>query len=68
MPRCFWLPCLFLVAFATRARAQDKLANLGRAAYQAHHFNGTLLTGKDNRIVSQMSQGEANFQFGVPGS
>lgn len=57
---------VFLLAFVTPAFAQHTIAALTAAEYEAGHFNGTLLAIKDGRVVSQVSKGNANFQFEVP--
>lgn len=60
---------LFLAVFlalTTQVFAQHPITVLATAAYKKGHFNGTILAAKNGRIVSQVSQGEANIQFGVP--
>jgi CubicO group peptidase (beta-lactamase class C family) len=55
-----------LLALATTAFAQTKIAALATAEYEAGHFNGTLLAVKNGRVAAQVSRGKANLQFGVP--
>ncbi|NML66242.1 serine hydrolase [Hymenobacter sp. RP-2-7] len=62
--RRFLFVCL--LALATQAFAQNKIAALTTAEYEAGHFNGTLLAVRNGRVVSQVNRGSANFQFGVP--
>ena len=61
-----YLFLLAFAAFAAPAVAQNRVEAIVAAAYQAHHFNGALLAVQDGRIVSQVAQGYANLQFGVP--
>lgn len=57
---------ILLLAFTTQAFAQSKIDALTTTEYKESHFNGTLLAIKNGRVVSQVSKGIANFQFGVP--
>ncbi|MBX0293106.1 beta-lactamase family protein [Hymenobacter sp. HSC-4F20] len=57
---------IFLLACTTQAVAQRTIPTLTTQEYQAGHFNGTVLAEKNGRVVSQVSKGNANFQFGVP--
>lgn len=56
-----------LLIFSGESFAQRKLVErLVRAEYRAGHFNGSLLAVEDGRIVAQVQQGFANFQFAAP--
>lgn len=45
---------------------QNKIDNIINQEYAQGHFNGSILVEKNGKIISNISKGYANFQFGVP--